>query len=117
MDTRIVTGDDGDDPQSGQTLWLGRYDDGEAGLAWDWVQLDQGVVAMADPMSVVTNLRPTTRDGAPLPPYLAAVHLNALVHKLPWQDEVERVLRTPAPAPSGWLPRATGAPHRPAPAR
>ena len=25
-------------------------------MAWDWVQIARGVVAMADPMSVVTNI-------------------------------------------------------------
>ncbi len=42
---------------AGQTLWGGQSDDGEAGVAWDWVQISGDVVAMADPMSVVTNLR------------------------------------------------------------
>ena len=44
-------------PSSGQTLWAMPSSDGEAGMAWDWVMLSQGVVAMADPLSVITNLR------------------------------------------------------------
>ena len=43
---------------TGQTLWACQSDDAQLGLAWDWVQIGRGVVAMADPMSVVTNLRP-----------------------------------------------------------
>ena len=42
---------------AGQTIWAGTAADGEAGVAWDWMQIARGVVAMADPMSVVTNLR------------------------------------------------------------
>ena len=42
---------------SGQTLWGDSDAEPAAGLAWDWVELAQGVVAMADPMAVITNVR------------------------------------------------------------
>jgi hypothetical protein len=78
---------------AGQTLWGGALDDGEAGLAWDWVQTSRGIVAMADPMSVVTNLRLVGDEGEVLTSLRASVYLNAIVHELPWQGEVERALR------------------------
>lgn len=78
---------------AGQTLWGGSLDDGDAGVAWDWVQISRGVVALADPMSVVTNLRLVGEEGEVLTSLQASLYLNALVHELPWQSEVERALR------------------------
>ncbi len=91
--TRITFTGDARVRMAGQTLWAGALDDGEAGVAWDWVQTARGVVAMADPMSVVTNLRLVGDEGEVLTSLQASVYLNALVHDLPWQDEVERALR------------------------
>jgi hypothetical protein len=41
---------------------------------------------------VITNLRLVNSDGAVLSPVESLRHLNEIVHTLPWQDEVERVL-------------------------
>ena len=79
----------------GQTIWAWRGNEGDVGMAWDWVQLHCGVVAMADPMAVVTNLRLVSDDGEVLSAYESARHFNAIVHGLPWQLAVERVLTTP----------------------
>lgn len=83
-----------DAPCSGQTVWGDAQGAGGplAGLAWDWVELGRGVVAMADPMAVITNLRLVGPRGTVLTPLQAAPHLNGLVHALPWQDEVRREL-------------------------
>ena len=76
----------------GQTLWAWRGDEGAVGMAWDWVQLQGGVVAMADPMAVVTNLRLLGDEGEMLSPYQSARHFNAIVHALPWQHVVALTL-------------------------
>jgi hypothetical protein len=78
---------------AGQTVWGGSGDDGEAGVAWDWVQISRGVVAMADPMSVVSNLRLIGEHGEVLTALESVRYLNELVRLLPWQSEVERALR------------------------
>jgi len=44
----------GDPVCSGQTLWGDADGQHAAGLAWDWIELARGVVAMADPMAVIT---------------------------------------------------------------
>jgi hypothetical protein len=67
---------------------------GDAGLAWDWVEVTRGVVAMVDPMCVVTNMQLLNRDGEVLPAAEAALHFNQFVRRLPWQDEVRRLLKT-----------------------
>ena len=79
---------------AGQTIWAGRLDGIEAGVAWDWVEIADGIVAMADPLSVVTNLRIVGNEGEVLTALEAARFLNNIVHALPWQDEVGRALST-----------------------
>jgi hypothetical protein len=93
LGTRVTYTGDSRVRTAGQTLWGGPLDDGEAGLAWDWVQTTRGVVAMADPMSVVTNLRLVGDEGEVLTSLRASLYLNAMVHELPWQGAVEQALR------------------------
>jgi hypothetical protein len=76
----------------GQTFWAWEAEDGEAGMAWDWVELGRGLVAMADPLSVVTNLRLVTEGGEALNRGESMRHINGIVHQLPWQQEVGRAL-------------------------
>lgn len=78
---------------AGQTVWAARAAEGEAGMAWDWVQVARGVVAIADPMSVVTNVRLLGDEGEVLTALQAARFLNEMVRCLPWQQEVQRALR------------------------
>lgn len=65
-------------------------------MAWDWVQIPQGVVALADPLALVTNVWLLDPEGQVLSPMQAAPHLNELVHTLPWQDEVRRCIERQA---------------------
>ena len=91
--TRVLVSGDAAQPSMGQTLWTGESEDGaSAGVAWDWIRLPEGVVAMADPLSLVTNLQFVSTAGEVLAPLEAVLQLNGLVHKLPWQDEVQRAL-------------------------
>lgn len=80
----------------GQTLWGDPSATQSAGVAWDWVELQQGVVAMADPLGLVTNLKLVDDDGEALTHVATAVHLHQIVHTLPWQSEVRRALDLPA---------------------
>jgi hypothetical protein len=77
---------------AGRTVWAASAGSGEAGVAWDWVQLTHGVVAMADPLAVVTNLRLVDDSGEELSPRETACFLAELVRELPWQHEVQRAL-------------------------
>lgn len=91
--THVSQPSDGEGASSGQTSWAGSSDDGEAGFAWDWIQIRSGVVAMADPLAVVTNLRLVGREGEVLTALESARYLNEIVHALPWQHEVQRALQ------------------------
>ena len=94
LGTRVTTAGDRCHPSSGHTVWGGLSGSGDAGLAWDWVEVTRGVVAMVDPMCVVTNMQLLNRDGEVLPAAEAALHFNQFVRRLPWQDEVRRLLKT-----------------------
>lgn len=91
-DTQVFNAGRDGQPSSGQTVWAGPLADGEVGVAWDWVQVARGVVAMADPMCVVTNLRLLGPQGEVLTAWEAARYLSQIVYGLPWQGEVRRVL-------------------------
>lgn len=98
LGTRVVTAGEHGSACAGQTLWGGTSQEGAAGVAWDWVELQRGVVAMADPMAVVTNLRLVGDEGEVLSALESARHFNWIVHGLPWQHEVERALGAPGVA-------------------
>jgi hypothetical protein len=92
--TRITSAPDRSGRCSGHTLWGRLSDDGDAGLAWDWIEVGRGVVAMADPLRVITNMQLLGVDGSVMPAMDAALHFNCFVRRLPWQEEVRRLLHT-----------------------
>jgi hypothetical protein len=93
LDTQIFPASSEDTRVCGQTVWRTDAADGEAGVAWDWVMLSDDVIAMADPMCVVTNLRLLGERGQVLTSWEAARHLSRIVYGLPWQGEVQRAVR------------------------
>ena len=97
MSTRILSFGDEESPCTGQTLWGDATAQRSAGVAWDWVEVQEGVVAMADPLGLVTNLKLLDDRGEALTQTQVAVQLHQLVHALPWQSEVRRALH---PVPS-----------------
>lgn len=92
LGTRVLNYGDREAPSTGQTLWGDTSNEISAGVAWDWVEVQDGVVAMADPLGVITNLKLLDARGEALSALEMAVHLNGLVHSLPWQTEVQRAL-------------------------
>jgi hypothetical protein len=96
LGTRVLTFGDDDGPCTGQTLWGDHSEACAAGVAWDWVEVRNGVVAMSDPLGMVTNLRLLDAHGEELTQIQIAMHLHQLVHTLPWQSEVTRALRKPS---------------------
>ncbi len=92
LGTRVTLGVETQGLPAGQTVWAASAADGEAGMAWDWVQIARGVVAIADPLSVITNVRLVGEEGEVLTALESARFLNELVRALPWQLEVQRAL-------------------------
>src|SRR4051812_49153832 len=52
LGTRVLSAGDADHPCSGQTVWGSPSTELAAGVAWDWIEVQRGVVAMADPMAL-----------------------------------------------------------------
>ena len=96
LGTRVLNFGDEDGPCSGQTLWGQHSEARAAGVAWDWIEVRHGVVAMSDPLGMVTNLRLLDAHGEVLSQSQIALRLHQLVHALPWQSEVTRALRKPS---------------------
>jgi hypothetical protein len=94
LSTRVLSYGDEESPCIGQTLWGDATAQQSAGVAWDWVEVQEGVVAMADPLGLVTNLKLLDEHGEALNQTQVAVQLHQLVHALPWQTEVRRALHT-----------------------
>jgi len=92
LGTEVLNRGDVEEPCSGHTVWGTQAANGPAGMAWDWVQIPQGVVTLADPLALVTNVWLLDTAGQVLSPMQAAPRLNEIVHQLPWQEEVRRVI-------------------------
>lgn len=70
----------------GQAVWgAGTEHDEHVALAWDWREVRPGVVAMADPMTVVSNVV-LLEDGHPIESLKQILYLNNAIFSLPWQD-------------------------------
>lgn len=74
----------------GEVIWGGVVDGRMIGLAWEWGEALKGVVALADPLGIVSNVQLVTDDGAPLDGAARVLHLNGAVCSLKWQAEVPR---------------------------
>ena len=74
--------------RAGDTVWVAQDEQWQAGLAWEWVEVRPGIVMLADPNSIITNLQFV--DGANQHVYGLAktTAVNRLVHGLPWQQSV-----------------------------
>jgi len=92
LGTRVLSVGDEGMPSTGQTVWGETTDQRAAGVAWDWVEISGGIVAMADPLGLISNLRFVSEDGEPLAERDAALRLHRMVYALPWQTEVRRAL-------------------------
>ncbi|MBL8286640.1 MAG: hypothetical protein JNL85_01530 [Rubrivivax sp.] len=71
--------------RQGQSLWAAAHRGEPLGLAWDWAEVCDSVVALSDPMKVLSNVRLLGDDGLPLGEAEHIVHLNSAVHELDWQ--------------------------------
>lgn len=72
----------------GQVMWACDIAQGTVGLSWDWFVLRPGVLVMADPMNIVSNLVFVDDEGRPLAESSRIVELNTIVHALAWQPGV-----------------------------
>lgn len=79
------------DALSGDTVWTAA--NGSIALGFEWVQVMRTVVALADPMSIASNLSPVDADDSAVSESRRAMLLNRLVHEVPWQQVVAEHVR------------------------
>lgn len=75
-------------PRQGQAVWAADLEGLPLGLAWEWAEVREDVVALCDPMNVLSNVRLVSAEGAPLGESERMVHLNSAIHELDWQSHV-----------------------------
>lgn len=101
----LTDGSVADSVARGRTVW-GSIDSPFVVIAWDWAGVAPGVLSLADPMSIASNLR-LRRRGMRASANALLLPLNALVHQLSWQTAVRRALSARQP------PRGPGERHDP----
>jgi hypothetical protein len=76
------------DRAQGQVLWGTESEGQPIGIAWDWAEVRQDVVALCDPMNVLSNVLLVDDRGACLDDDQRIVHLNSAIHEFGWQSEI-----------------------------
>lgn len=57
-------------------------------IRFEWAEIRLGVLALANPMGIVSNVRLATDEGDLLSPSQVLLELNGTVHDLAWQPVV-----------------------------
>lgn len=94
--TQVSMRDDEPRLHCGSTIWLSAKKDGTPiAIAWDWVEIRSNVVAMVDPMAIISNLECTEYVGGVAVPDYKLLSLNQIVYHLEWQQRVCKAIRAP----------------------
>ena len=72
----------------GQAVWGCSLNGRRIGIAWDWAEVMNSVVALRDPTRVVSNLILTDSEGRMLDDNTSMLEFNGAIHGLPWQEQV-----------------------------
>lgn len=72
----------------GQAIWGADEQGFKFALAWDWREVSDGVATLLDPMSILSNVVLTDREGNSVSDCERTVYVNTSIYYLPWQDEV-----------------------------
>lgn len=84
----------------GMTAWVWTEGTRRAVIAWEWIELSMGVLVLADPNALMSNLMFTgSMQGMERvdPRSRNVLMLNTIVHGLPWQERVLCQLRGQLP--------------------
>lgn len=75
----------------GEVVWSTNVKGHELGVAWEWGEVSDGIVAMIDPLTILSNVELVADDGSPMGSDEFILHLNSAVNRLPWQSAVRRL--------------------------
>lgn len=68
----------------GQEVWS-TIDERPIQIAWEWTEIQPDVVALFDPMNILSNVALIDGDGHALARSRRMLHLNQVVHQLDWR--------------------------------
>lgn len=74
----------------GEVLWGSDVAGHGIGIAWEWGEAVEGVVAMVDPLTILTNVKLVTDDGVTVSADELLLRLNGAVNSLRWQAAAVR---------------------------
>ena len=77
---------------SGATVWSWEDGDTVFALGWEWVEFRAGVVLLANPMEILSNMKFDVEGDQTLPRNSNIETLNIIVHSLPWLNYLRGVL-------------------------
>ena len=92
VEAKVHLREDAPGLSSGQTTWVCEHNGALMALGWEWVEFRRGVVILADPMAILSNMQFLTYNGVVCPESQKVIALNGIVHALPWQAHVSAVL-------------------------
>ncbi len=83
--------------RTGDTVWVAQGEDWHVGLAWEWIEVKPGIVMLADPNSIITNLQFVDSEQQAVTGLSKTVLINRIVHATPWQQSVCSLLQATVP--------------------
>jgi hypothetical protein len=76
----------GPEGRVGETVWAARLGNQDVvGLAWEWVEVRPGLVALLDPNAMISNAKLVGEDGRELDELRSIIAVNVVSHAVPWQ--------------------------------
>lgn len=78
----------------GEEVWSTR-DELPIQIAWEWTEVQRHVVALFDPMNILSNVALIDGDGHALARSRRMLHLNNVVHRLDWRRTIDSAPSSP----------------------
>ena len=78
----------------GEEIWSTR-DELPIQIAWEWTEIQRHVVALFDPMNILSNVALIDGDGHALARSRRMLHLNNVVHRLDWRRSIDKTHSSP----------------------
>ncbi|PTT91096.1 hypothetical protein DBR42_04565 [Pelomonas sp. HMWF004] len=75
---------------SGHTRWATAVQAAPIEIAWSWAEIQPGLIALRDPMSILSNVLILDAEGHALERAQRMLHLNNLVYQLDWRRAARR---------------------------
>lgn len=90
----------------GQAVWVCESNAGLAGVAWEWIQIRGGIIALTDPMALVSNLYVVDHCSEQVTHQRRTLLLHSQLLNVDWQGEVRKLVRQRWRAPAAPARRA-----------